>query len=563
MKKLIRCIVIIAAFLLLPIQVYAVDYSIETMNIDVYLQEDGDVHVIEEQTYKFDSAFNGITRIINPKEGTSITNVAATENNDALDVEQDGLEYRIHRKGKDETITVELTYTIVDGVQVYADIAEFYWPFFDTNNVSDYEQFNITVHPPKATDDVIALGYDTAENSEKIMTDGSVVFNLGYVPSAEKGDIRVAYDKTLFPSASITKDIPMKDNIMAEQQNLIDQRIAFEQEQNNLSQISMYVIGFLLVVFILLLFIAWRKKQTIKLEVERRFPPAYFVPEETMSLPATIYFMKSGMFQSEVLTAALLELVRKGHVKQTDEASFKVVNRNTTYEHERILIEWLFDEVGQDGSFKMEDLKTYTNNESNLETYQKNYTSWQQAVQEEVNSNVLFAKNTKLRALIAMIGVFLIPFIVVLGIYELYMFMFFGIVLSIGFLLFSAFFRVRTAKGVKIKRDWETFQVKYPQMSDSEWNELIDDDQKRAFIFGFGMKDKHINRKNEDMLNRFPHINYTDPNPMFFLLFATTAHTQFQKANTAAIATSGVSGSGTTFSGGTGVGGGGGGSGAF
>ncbi|MBP3950154.1 DUF2207 domain-containing protein [Bacillus suaedae] len=42
-------------------------------------------------------------------------------------------------------------YLIEDGVTAYADVAEFYWPFFDDRNDSSYEQLTITVHPPEPT----------------------------------------------------------------------------------------------------------------------------------------------------------------------------------------------------------------------------------------------------------------------------------------------------------------------------------------------------------------------------------------------------------------------------
>src|SRR5699024_11699799 len=101
--------------------------------------------------------------------------------------------------------TIKLTYTIRNGVAVYSDVAEFYWPFFDTGNESDYEQLDVTVQPPQSTDDVLALGYDVAEGTESIQNDGSVQFSMGSVAGGSNGDIRVAYDRDLYPSVSVTK----------------------------------------------------------------------------------------------------------------------------------------------------------------------------------------------------------------------------------------------------------------------------------------------------------------------------------------------------------------------
>src|SRR5699024_2493575 len=114
----------------------------------------------------------------------------------------------------------------------------------------------------------------------------------------------------------------------------------------------------------------------------------------------------------------------------------------------------------------------------------------------------------------------------------------------------------------KVKKEWDEFREKYLDFEEKEWDELEDDEQKRAFIYGFGINDKRINTKNEIMLNRDPLINYADPNPLFFILFATTVNHSFSEANNTAAASSTTTG-GPVGGGGAGVGGGGGGSGSF
>lgn len=99
MKKISVLIIILAGMLLFPLNALAVDYMIEETRIDAYLQENGDVQVTEQHTYSFEGEFNGITRTLIPKEGTAITEVSASEDGTALEVEQDDNEYRIYRDG--------------------------------------------------------------------------------------------------------------------------------------------------------------------------------------------------------------------------------------------------------------------------------------------------------------------------------------------------------------------------------------------------------------------------------------------------------------------------------
>lgn len=154
--------ILIALFgvLFFPIQAFAVDFTINETNIDAYLQEDGNVQVTESHTYDFDGKFKGITRSLIPKKGTSISDFQAVENGTSLKVEIEDETYKIFRSGKNETITIELSYLINDGVEIYEDMAQFYWPFFDSNNESDYENLTVSVHPPQATNDAIAYGFD-------------------------------------------------------------------------------------------------------------------------------------------------------------------------------------------------------------------------------------------------------------------------------------------------------------------------------------------------------------------------------------------------------------------
>lgn len=557
MRKIYSLIIFIVIIFILPIKTFAVDYTIDKMDINAELQEGGDVFVTENQTYTFESEFNGITRVLIPKEETDIVNVEAREGNENLKIEQDDTEYKIHRKGENETVTIELSYLIEDGVNIYSDVAEFAWPFFDTNNESDYEQFEVTVSPPQQTNDVIAFGDDSAMGSERIQENGDVHFDLGNVSSGEKGDIKVAYDANLFPKAELTEDILMREEIESEKQALKDEQIAFEKRQNKLDNSVPYILGVLGLLFIGLLLFAIQQKQKIKNEVNLKYPLPYFVPEQIMSLPATVFYKKANIVTPEVLSAALMDLIRKGYVEELEEKTFKIVNRDTTHQHELLLIQWLFDEIGDGNKFTIKDIENYTAIKKNQKTYQKRYLEWQKAVQKEVASHNLFVQNIKLRIVTGIIGLLIIPGIIYIAIYDLLLYMALSIFLSIGYLLFAVFYKTRTILGEKISRDWQVFQDKYPEMSAEDWTELTTNDQKRAFIYGVGIKHRKIEKTNKDILINFPEESFIMSNPVYYLTFAAVFNSSFNDAQTTSASSAPSAG------GGTGVGGGGGGSGAF
>ena len=117
-KQTIPFLLAFFLMLLIPAQVYAIDFEITDVRIDAQLNEDGTADVTENFTYEFDDDFEGITRGLIAKEGTSIQNFSAAENGNDLRVELDDGLYKIYREGEDgDTIQIELTYQIEGAVE--------------------------------------------------------------------------------------------------------------------------------------------------------------------------------------------------------------------------------------------------------------------------------------------------------------------------------------------------------------------------------------------------------------------------------------------------------------
>lgn len=379
MGKKIFVLICVLAFFLLPTQVFAVDYSITNVQIDAKLQREGDVFVKETHTYTFKGEFGGIIRELIPKQGTDIVQLEAFESNTQLKIETDEFEHRIHRSGKDETIVVELSYVIKNGVDVYPDVAEFYWPFFDRSNESTYENLVVTVIPPESTKNVIAFGYEEAYETEVVQQDGSVQYQFGTVPRKTNGDIRVAYEASLFTEAILTSTKPMRDEIVAAKQQLLDDAVAFEETRAYLANIAFFLIPFFGFILLFLIVRSWIQAKTQREAIKREFDQSRIVPEQTLSVPTTIFYSYYQQLTPELIAATLLDLVRKGYVKTIDDHRFRLVNRVGLVEHETIFIEWLFDEMGNDGEFSFDDLTAYTKKKKNHEKYQSYHTKISQA----------------------------------------------------------------------------------------------------------------------------------------------------------------------------------------
>ncbi len=547
----------------MPSQVFAVDFEIEKTEIHAHLKENGAVQVTEEHRYQFDGAFNGVTRSLIPKRNTVIENFRASEQGTSLEVEQDDELYKVYRSGDDETVTVTFDYTIQHAVETDTELAQFYWPFFDSSNETPYQNMDIFVYPPQITDDVLALGYDEAQDRVDIQDGGVVHFALGQVEDGENGDIRVAYDASIFANGLPSTDESIQQDMLADKTEQEEKAAAFSNRQNLLGKLAPFVVVGSFVAVLALIMMAVRKKRQALWEATRTSNQHGILPKENMSLPAIMYYMGGISKGGEMLSASLLDLVRKGFVKRENEDQFKVVDHHTDHEHESMLINWLFYKVGKDGLFSPSELKAYMEEEENQNTYSKDNHSWLTAVKQEMDQQQLYEKLPAYRWTVGLSSIGVLVFAILFGIHQLWMWMFLSLFGFIGLLGFALFYFPRTTKGTRIKKQWETFSTKYEQITNQDWNEWMSDEQMQAIIYGVGTNNKKMMEKNKTLVES-PNVSavsssVTSSDMVMLMLLSTTLTSQFNEANHTVSASSSTSTAGT----GAGVGGGGGGSGAF
>lgn len=563
LKKWFASLLLLVLLFVLPNQSFAVEFSITNVKIDAYLQNNGDVKVEETHTYEFDGEFNGITREVVPKEEAAILHFTATENGKKLRIEKEEDLYKIHRKGEDETITLKLHYTIENGLEVYQDVAQFYWPFFDDRNDSSYEDLSITIHPPATTDNVIAFGYDEAFSTETIQEDGSVLFKLGYVPSNTNADIRVAYPASLFSKAPITADKTMKEDILKAEQELIDQAKSEAKTKETLAAIG--TIGLPSFTMILLLFMMrdWLAARAKRNDLIRKEGTFFSVPKQIMSIPATIYFTNSNFLPPQAMAAALLDLVRQGYVTKTANDQFQRSHSKSLLKHENTLMELLFDKIGANNLFSLDDLTAFTKNKKNHIKYNTYQTEWRQAVKQEVDSYSLYENKTTYRLLIGFSSILLLPFLFFFLIYGLIGSFIATLLLVITVIIYASVYRSKTLEGAGIAHDWKQFKARFKELPQTEWEKWSEEDRMRAYIYGLGISSKEIDRKNDELIEALipTGSDYVDDSSFFSIIYigpytSSSFHSAYKSSSS-----SGDSSSGGGSGGGTG--GGGGGSGAF
>ncbi|WP_210470973.1 DUF2207 domain-containing protein [Sporosarcina sp. 6E9] len=557
-KKVVpACLLIV--LLLIPTAAFAVDFNISNVVIEVHLKENGDADVVEKHTYVFDSKFNGVTREIIAKQGTAITEFVAYENNKRLKVEHEKGTYKIFRSGKKETIEVEMRYGIVNAMEKYEDGAQFYWPFFDKRNETDYGNMTIMVHPPAAAHDVLYLGYDSAYEKGHLRSNGIVEFRLGNVSAGENGDIRVVYETELFPSiveqnGAIRDEVKAEKSILAEE---LKQFVASQEKTNKFGLFGVPIGG----IFLFILFGSmYKKRRDYKLlvldDLKNR---KSLVPKEKLSMPATIYYANSGTLTPGATAAALLDLVRQGFVKQLSDTQFELIHRDVQHAHEAALIELLFDEVGDGQSFDVADLETYTKNKKNHSIYSKLLSAWRTGVIGEVKQHTFIEKTPGVRWLLVGLSAIFVVGAILFGRYELFFLMAIAAFFAFISLLMAIFYRLRNLEGHLLFEEWKQFRQAFDKLDLDEWNLLETDDKFRAYAFSVGTGDKRVMKQFNEFRAAEQRTAYS--NESFHYYDSVFMSNSFASANKNANVDAG--GSSTSSSSGGGTGGGGGGSGAF
>ncbi|MFC4356307.1 DUF2207 domain-containing protein [Chryseomicrobium palamuruense] len=532
----------------------AIDFEISDVDIDARLQENGTANVTETFTYVFDDDFNGITRSLIEKQGTSIENFAASENGNTLRTERvDGV-YRIYRAGEDgDTITVNLTYTITDAVEKFTDGAQFYYAFFDENNESAYDDATITVTPPGISSNTDALGYDEAFGSERISSNGAVVFELGAVPDGENADVRVIFDADLFPAVTQASDT-VRDKVASDRTQLEEEAAVFAANQQTARDIGVPVVALAGALLIALIFQSWLKAFFRKRAL-RTSGQGFIVPQETMSIPATLYFTNSAFLSPSVTAAAILDLIRKGNLHQVTEDQFELVNRTTTHAHEETLLALLVDRIGNGQEFTLTQVKEFTKKIIYHSEYNMAISEWNKGVRTEVLSHNFYEKHPVIRWLAGIAAAAFIGFAIYLGIYEIWSWMSASIIFAFAAFGFALLYSPISREGHEIRSEWRHLKKTIPTITEDQWKALSEDERQRAYAYILGSDAKLAEKKAEVFT-----VTHTTSEDSSFIMNPIFLTTIFISAGST---TSASASGGSVGGGGAGVGGGGGGSGAF
>lgn len=422
------------ALALLPQTAYAKSYDVTADAIEARVTDGGDLVVTEKRTFDFNGDFSAVWWEFDslPSHASlSIDGVRVSAAHggswSSLPAVPFDLEWRedggpssaaysfdagknavyVFSPWSDESVSVELSYTVDNAVEVYADVAELYWQFIGSGWEVDTQDATCSIKLPVAAgssvlagDNVRAWGHGPLDGQLSIGEDGVVAYVLPNVASGQYAEARIAFPSEWMTGVSASSPIahPSEfrlDEIAAEEQKWAD-RANEERFTSLVSTALSFVVCAALIVWAFVSFRRFGKelKPTVAEEYWRDVP----VPGEHPAVVGRL--VRFDAHDPADFTATLLHLANEGALKieraerpdgGDDYLITRVAGAETTLNSEvdRAALDILFDTLAQgEDALWMGDMQQRA--ERDPEAFSDAMEKWQGLVSARVNVGEYF-----------------------------------------------------------------------------------------------------------------------------------------------------------------------------
>ena len=640
MKKLSYLLLFVASMFIFNITVFAndVDYTIKGYYVDSNIDVAGSLHVKEIIVMK--GSFNGYERDIKIKShgtwsegdpvnfeesaiynGFTLTdikvsgaNISRNENNFDLFTNKNFMPFthvntasvgnnalftvasvgdeqkniRMYHPNSSGLYAFLIEYTVTNVVVLHNDIAEFYWNYIGSEFSDTLNNVEVRVRLPHSdtSDDFRfwAHGELTGESHAYVDENNE---NIGVIATASKirankvMDIRMTFNKDIISVQEFLKKsgVDATDEILKIEKKRADDanRRRFIAKVANL---FLFVIDvfYIISLFFLTIYLFFKLDKEYKAEFDQDYYRDFldhYQPEE-------LNYLMNRVIDNNAFSASFLNLIYKHKIEiiptaDEKDTAFKIVSREGLTTPESMLVNLLFDKVGDGDAFTLKLLKKYTKNSSKAQTFASKFASWKRVVLSEAKKKNIYEKYSGIRTLCILLAIFglMINFFAFVLEMQLILTVVCGI-LGVIFIIYASSFTRRTkeanedyAKAKASKRFLNDFgSFKGQDIPDVKlWDKYL----VYATAFGIANKvEKNMTKllKDQDLNNL--DTSYLTTNHLLFVNNSLNMNHAIQSSISSSIASavssavassvsSSSSGSGGGFSSGGGGGGGGGG----
>lgn len=438
-----------------------VDFSIPFANIHLYIQEDGNLHVVETIHYSFSSDYRGVDRTIPYKSGEKIDNLNVTTKNaySRFTVSDNGNQkyikvYLYSNPEKTEPSTnkdIEVTYEydFINVIKLYNDVATLQYNLWGDEWSVDLGRLNTYVYLNDGNSINNSFSNNNSNNNiiSNSISNNSISNNIidywlnpkDFVLSEKWNNNTLEVSTKKINSGNIfelrmllPKDYfnnPIYASIYGGngKENFLDLQKAYENEYNFFSSLYnvLIVIMIILAGIPLLIYLLFGREPKISYQgIYEREPPTNDPPAVVNAL----YKGNVGSTDMDGFKATILDLVNKKYLKMENfKSSYKTLDDGEKIKTPSISFNDGLDISNLKNSEKsaLNVLKIFSNNENKLDLnkfendmqnevmakkFRDHYNSWSNDVENEATVNIenlFISKGYNLALVIGILGIIL------------------------------------------------------------------------------------------------------------------------------------------------------------
>lgn len=429
MKKIIFALLIFvfALLILAPLKtVSAKDYYFPRVVVNITIEKDGSFVVKEERTYKFDGIFSWATYTLDKKKFDRIEDFSIADENGPFErtTTETGqpstftfnetpyrYEAKFFYKASNTEKTFTISYKVIGGIEVYEDVADFYWKLVGTGwdkKTKLLEGYVYLPEPLQNGSDLQVFGHGPTNGIVQRIDSKGAYYKVENLPPNTYVEARVVFPSNILETSNI-----IKENAY---QKIMDEELALAkktEQEKLILRIKLFSYIFLWLAFLgfyLYLFFNFGKELPPKREIiyDRE------IPED---LPPAIvgYLLRAELIEGKDLAASILCLVKKGYIRlevQEEDKNYILFKKRekVTYfyrteksplelaPHLKLAFYFLFNTVSQGNNFtSTEELKKFSRKKGQVGY--KFFKDFTEAVKEEGREKHYFENRTRIFAI--------------------------------------------------------------------------------------------------------------------------------------------------------------------
>ncbi|MEX0661762.1 MAG: DUF2207 domain-containing protein [Balneolaceae bacterium] len=307
---------------------YASDYTIPEITVDVQITDDGIVQITEHLTYRFDGTFSwaeyslpmeGFSEVRNirvfEQDGSYINENTEEAGTFSVSENDDSIFIKWHYNASNTSRVFSISYELTEALTVGPEVSQFFWNYLSSSRDKSTEQLNVTITLPESvsSDELFAWGRIPADRTTINAQGDTFTLQATDISRNESAQFRVIFPSSVFDQNVVDATDPgfnLADVIMEEEQR--EQKAEEQAEQDAFYASITYEVTLVISLLSILLFVFLYRKYSIRhstTTISDR--DTIMIPDQTR--PALIgKLMTSKMTTGNHLVATIFDLARRG-----------------------------------------------------------------------------------------------------------------------------------------------------------------------------------------------------------------------------------------------------------